>query len=616
MIIATAGHVDHGKTALIHALTGQQTDRTAEEQRRGMSIELGYAFLPQASGRSIDFVDVPGHEKFMRTLLAGVACVDALMLIVAADDGVMPQTLEHIALMGLLNIQRVVVVISKSALASPQQVSAIEQDVLARVRKAGCLAPASFSVDSLNGTGIDALRAQLEHWAAKAEPLDGNGPARLIVDRHFSQPGLGSIVTGTLLNGRIAPGDSLQLSDTGASLRVRGIHIHHQATPEALGGQRCALNVSGDLAGVSVGRGSQLLAKGTWTPTSRFDARIHLLDDKVRGAVQLHIGSAVVNARMVPLKGIATPAGQIYGQWILDQPLCCFHGDRFIIRDPAARQLLGSGLVVDPFAPQRGRQKAERLAVLAALDQSDTAQALECMLDALPDGVDLHRFMLSRGIDRLPVITGNTLQIGEWMCRQQSLDALSERLTATINQHHQSHPDRMGLTRSQLVRVLDLSPDSRLLAAAVRACLDGNTLRQTGPCLHLPTHKAKPDAQSVAVLERVMPQFVACTPRPPVIGELVEQLQIDKEELLHWLDRLCTAGLLVFISRNRYLLPAATDQLLDSARYLAARQTDGHFSTADFRDRSGIGRNHSVAVLEYFDRAGLTRQAGSMRILR
>jgi selenocysteine-specific elongation factor len=616
MIIATAGHVDHGKTALINALTGQQTDRTAEEQRRGMSIELGYAFLPQASGRSIDFVDVPGHEKFMRTLLAGIASVDALMLIVAADDGVMPQTMEHIALMGLLNIHQVVVVITKSALASPQQVSAIEQDVLARVRKEGCPAPASFSVDSLTGTGIDALRMQLEQWAAEAEPVDGTGPARLIIDRHFSQLGLGSIVTGTVLSGHIAPGDSLQLSDTGANLRVRGIQVHHQTTSQAFGGQRCALNISGDLAGVSVGRGSQLLASGTWAPTSRFDARVRLLDDTVRGAVQLHIGSAVVNARMVPLKGLAAPTGEIYGQWILEKPLCCFQGDQFIIRDPAARRLLGSGLVIDPFAPQRGRQKAGRLAILTALDQSDTAQALECMLDALPNGVDLHRFMLSRRIDQLPEITGDTLQIGQWLCHRPNLDALSKRLTATINQHHQSHPDRMGPTRSQLARVLDLSPDSRLLAAAVRSCLDANALRQTGPCLHLPTHEAKPDAQSLTVLERVMPQFASCTPRPPVIGELVEQLQIDKNELIHWLDRLCTLGLLVFISRNRYLLPAAAEQLLDSARYLATRQSDGRFSTADFRDHSGIGRNHSVAVLEYFDRAGLTRQAGSMRMLR
>ncbi|WP_373185561.1 selenocysteine-specific translation elongation factor [Halopseudomonas sp.] len=616
MIIATAGHVDHGKTALIKALTGQHTDRTAEERRRGMSIELGYAFLAGESGHNIDFVDVPGHEKFMRTLLAGVACVDALMLVVAADDGVMPQTLEHLALAGLLGVQQMVVVISKSSLASIEQLQALELDLIARVQQAGCPPPKCFAVDSLAGTGIDVLRAQLQQWACQAEQPDASGPARMTIDRHFSQPGLGSIVTGTLLSGRITTGDSLQLSDTGTSLRIRGIQIHRQAAQQALAGQRCAINLSGDLAGASIGRGSQLLASDTRSLTNRFDASLQLTGDNPRGPVQLHIGGAVVNARLVPLKGLMAAAGESYGQWILEQPLCCFQSDRFIIRDPAARRLLGSGRVVDPFAPSRGRQKPERLAVLRAMDHGEPVRALDQLLDALPDGVDLQRFMLARRMDRLPQLPEDTCQVGHWLCRRSSLELLSQSAVAAVGQHHQSHPDRRGPSRPQLTRQLGLTPDSRMLAVAVRGCLDAGLLQQTGACLHLPAHEAKPDAQTVAFLDRVKAHFAACSPRPPVIGELTAQLQIDKQELLKWLDRLCSAGLLVFVARNRYLLPEAADQLLEYARSLAATKPDGQFSTADFRDCSGIGRNHSVAVLEYFDRAGLTREVGALRMLR
>ncbi|WP_339842851.1 selenocysteine-specific translation elongation factor [uncultured Halopseudomonas sp.] len=614
MIVATAGHVDHGKTALIKALTGQHTDRTEEERRRGISIELGYAYLSGTPEQSIDFVDVPGHEKFMRTLLAGIGCVDAMMLVVAADDGVMPQTHEHIELIGLLNIPQVMVVISKSALATPEQMQIIEQDVLGLVQKQGARDPVCFRVDSLLGTGVEAIQGQLQLWASSTPKPDPIGQARLIVDRHFKQPGLGSVVTGTLLGGQIQVGDSLQLSDNGALVRVRGIQIHHQEAERALAGQRCAINLSGDLEDAAFGRGSQLLAKGTRAPTNRFDARLCLKEQSLRGNVQLHIGSAVVNARLVPLKGLESSVS--YGQWVLERPLCCFHGDHFIVRDPASRTLLGSGVIVDPFAPQRGRQKPERLAVIKAMDNVDSHQALEAMLDVQPEGVDIQRFTLSRGLEAVSSTYRDRLQIGDWMWRRSALDNLSEQALAMVTQYHQTCPELLGPTRPQLAEQLALAADSRVLAVILRQELDKRRLRQTGPCLHLLTHEPKPAAQLLEWFDRVHRTFLDCSPRPPVIGDLVTQLAVDKHELVAWLDRLSIAGLLVYVARNRYLLPADADRLFDDARRLAADHHDGHISTADFRDRSGIGRNHSVAVLEYFDRVGLTRPLGSYRVVR
>lgn len=615
MIVATAGHVDHGKTALIRALTGQQTDLTAEEQRRGMSIELGYAFLQQTSGQNIDFVDVPGHGKFMRTLIAGLACIDALMLVVAADDGAMPQTLEHITLIGLLEIRQVFVVISKTAVTTSAQVAAVERDILARVQEQGCPVAVPFRVDSLSGSGIDALRAHLLQWATGPGAPQADRPARMVIDRYFSQPGLGPVVTGTVIGGCIAIGDSLQLSDTGASLRVRGIQVHRQGVQQASTGQRCALNLGGDPGIAAIGRGSQLLAEGNRLPTQRFDARIYLIERKLPGQVQLHIGSATINARLVPLKGLTASADGHYGQWILEQPVCCFQGDRFLIRDPAAQRLLGSGLVIDPFAPQRGRQKPERLAILQALEHRDTADALAELVDAVPDGVDLQAFRLSRQMEGLPVLPEDVISSGHWLFRRSRLLSLSQQLLDAVAEQHRQHPDRLGPTRPQLARTLGQAADSRLLAVAVRSCLDAGSLRQTGPCLHRPDHSPEPDPSMRAFLEQVTPHLLACTPRPPVIGELVEQLSIDKATLLQELDRLCSAGQLVYVSRNRYLMPAAADALLQCARELATEHPQGSFSTAAFRDRSGIGRNHSVAVLEYFDRNRLTRHQQGMRVL-
>tara|TARA_R110002020_G_scaffold474114_1_gene704629 strand:- start:42530 stop:44404 length:1875 start_codon:yes stop_codon:yes gene_type:complete len=623
MIIATAGHVDHGKTALIKALTGQHTDRTAEEQRRGMSIELGYAWLDCPDGSSLDLVDVPGHEKFMRTLLAGMGCVDAVMLVVAADDGIMPQTQEHLQVMRLLGISSVLVVISKCAAVTRQRAEQVQNEVLQHLATTGVLAPPAFMVDSLSGAGIVELLAQLHTWAGTSASAQDQRPARLrparlSIDRHFSQPGAGDIVTGTLLSGSVKIGDNLRLSDNGSHLRVRGIQIHGQALKTAKAGQRCALNLSGDLAGAELGRGSQLLDPGIFAPTTCLDSRLDLSGALPnRSTLQLHMGNAVINARWVPLKGEQLPSDRHYAQWILEQSVCCRHGERFIIRDPASRQLLGSGQVIDPFALSKGRQRPERLAALMAMDEADTDQSLKRLLAALPDGVDLPRFMLSRHLTSEPALVKQKqiLRRGNWLCLAADFDHCLQRLTTELAVHHQHQPQQTGMTRPQLARQLGLPINSRLLAAAVRHALDGRSLRQSGAALHLPEHQPRPDPETLGWLQQVLPHFSACAPRPPVIGELISELTLDKAELLARLDRLCALGLLVRIGRNRYLLPQSIDHLLALAAELAAHSSDGRFSTAAFRDHSGIGRNHSVAVLEYFDKAGFTRHIGEQRRL-
>lgn len=618
MIIATAGHVDHGKTALIKALTGQHTDRTVEEQRRGMSIELGYAWMDCAEGKTIDLVDVPGHEKFMRTLLAGMGCVDAVMLVVAADDGVMPQTLEHLQVLKLLGGRPVLVVISKCASVTNERALQVQQETLQLLAELAIHNPPSFLLDSLSGAGMAALVEQLNTWAESFSAADDQGPARMSIDRHFSQPGAGDIVTGTLLSGCVQTGDVLRLSDNGASLRIRSIQVHGRAARAAHAGQRCALNLVGDLAGADLTRGSQLLDAAIFAPSACLDARLQLISRLPnRGTLQLHMGNAVINARCVPLRGEPLTADQHYGQWILDRPVCCRYGERFIIRDPASRKLLGSGQVLDPFAEGKGRQRPECLAALVAMDAPDADQALQNLLAVLADGVDLGRFMRARHLTMEPGRARHpeTLRVAGWLCRQADFDQCLQHLLAALAEHHLQHPDQAGMTRPRLTRHLGLPTRSRLLSAVIRHALDRHTLQQSGPNLHLPGHKPQADAQSLDWFAQLQPAFSACAPRPPIIGELMADLNLDKAELLTRLDKLSALGLLACVGRNRYLLPESVDHLLRVAGELARQQDDGQFSTASFRDHSGIGRNHSVAVLEYFDKAGLTRESGHYRRL-
>ncbi|MFN3579511.1 MAG: selenocysteine-specific translation elongation factor [Pseudomonas sp.] len=612
MIIATAGHVDHGKTALIRALTGQETDRSAEEQRRGMSIELGYAHIDWPDGCTADLVDVPGHEKFMRTLLSGVSCVEGVMLVVAADDGLMPQTHEHIQLLNLLGIRQLMLVISKCAKVARTRQLEVQAQVLVALRLADLPEPPSFFVDSLQPSGIEELGMALHDWVTRQPPRPRDGLARMAIDRHFSQPGAGHVVTGTLLAGIIQPGDSLLLSSSGQPLRVRSLQVHGKQVTQVQAGQRCALDLVGAVQAQELQRGAQLLAASAWAPIRRFDCQLQLTSPLPRhGQVQLHMVGAVVNARWRAVGG--KDSG--YAQWLLEQPLCCRRGDRLVVRDPASRRLLGSGMVLDPFAADQRRHRPERLAALAALSQENPERALAGLANSLTDGVDLQRFArtLHLSNDQLEGLVHELslqqamYQQGHWLAPQQRLLTTCDLLVEATQSYHLQHPDQRGPNLSQLARITTMPIRSKLLQQALRTCLDNGELKQSGPCLQRPEHQPLLPEPLQQTLKQLRPLFEACAPRPPIIGELMQNLNLPREQLLEQLDQLGHKGELVRVGRNRYLLPASLEQLLQVAAESAARDQHGRIDTALFRDLSGIGRNHSVALLEYLDAVGLTR---------
>jgi selenocysteine-specific elongation factor len=381
MIVATAGHIDHGKTALVRALTGVDTDRLPEEKARGISIDLGFAYLQGEAGL-IGFVDVPGHERFVRNMLAGVAGIDLALLVVAADDGVMPQTREHLQILHLLDVRRGIVVISKTDRVSSARVAEVADEVQALLSGTSLAAAPVHRVSAIKGEGVDGLRQTLAAAAAahRSRYRDGHH-FRLAVDRVFSVAGTGTVVTGTVFHGRVKRGDRLVVSPAGHAVRVRGIEIRGLAAEDAQAGDRCALSLAGAEA-AQVKRGDWVVEEPLHAPTQRIDVLLKLLPSERSPLehwtpVHLHLGTDALTARVAtPRAHPIQPGASAHAQLVFDRPILAVNSDRYIVRDQSGRRTLGGGIVLDPFAPRR-KPGAHRPAQLAALERSDALVALQ-----------------------------------------------------------------------------------------------------------------------------------------------------------------------------------------------------------------------------------------------
>jgi selenocysteine-specific elongation factor len=650
MIVATSGHVDHGKSSLVFALTGQPTDRLPEEQRRGMTIEPGYAHADLGDGAVADFVDLPGHERYLRHLLAGIAAADVALLVVAVDDGPMPQTHEHLALLHALRIARVLPVLSKIDRADAPRATEVRAQVQRLLHAQGFAATPAFEVCAPRGEGLEALRRHLRALHGALPPRDSSGAFRLAVDRLFVRSGVGAVAAGTVLSGQVEVGDELVAMPSGGALRVRGLQVHGQAVTHARAGQRCALNVApraGERAPLE--RGDWLVAPPLAAPTRRLDVRWSparaptalpgapsapeaqgVRDTRIeadapahaamaRAALQLHLGNAVRQVHLVPLGPGPTELAQL----LLDQPVSALHGDRFVLRDPASRRLLGGGAVLDAAPPARGRAQPQRLAELQALAAGSPARALAGLLACRLEGVEAGAFALnwnlsSSAVEALAVEAGavrvphpDGMRLVGAAAWQTLLDEISHRLA----QAHREEPASRGLADDALFRAL---PPSRQRAPArsavpplLRAALDhlrrAGAIERDGFVWRLPGHEARLAEAEAALLKRVVAVMEPHGLRPPPLGELAALIDLPLPEASAFLQRAAALGHLVQIAKNRFFLPATLQALVDVARATAAAAPDGRFEVIPFRDRSGIGRNLSIQVLEYFDRVRITR---------
>ncbi|MDP6343035.1 MAG: selenocysteine-specific translation elongation factor [Alphaproteobacteria bacterium] len=630
MIVATAGHVDHGKTTLVRAITGIDTDRLPEEKKRGLTIDLGFAYM-DVDDDVLGFVDVPGHERFVKNMLAGVATIDFALLVIAADDGVMPQTVEHLAILQLLGIRQGAVAISKIDRADADRLAALRAAIGALRAPTELAAAPMFPVSGETGEGVAELQAHLQETARQWAERPAGGNFRLAVDRSFTVPGAGLVATGAVFSGQVAVGDRLLLSPRGIEVRVRGIHALDRVSDSGRAGQRCALNIAGaELRNISLHRGEWLLAEGAHAPVRKLDARLRVLASEQRPLahwtpVHLHLAATDVTARVAVLEDRRIAPGETgLAQIVLDAPIGALFGDRFILRDQSARRTIAGGTVIDPFPPARGRTRAERLEMLRAMEETEPRAALRAMLRHAPAGINLRRFALARNLTEAqatPLDDGDgqivlssaeggiALPDDRWL-------ALRQDVLAALRAWHERRPEAVGPNDHGLRGALAAAPPAELFAAAVGKLLAAGDIVRDGISLRLPDHQARADPADLALWEAIEPILADGGLRPPRVRELAEQLDKDPKTMEAFLKRCTRQGRLLAVAPNRFFPPAAVRELAAVVEEMVAESPEGTFNASAFKDRTGIGRNLAIEVLEFFDGAGLTRREGNERHLR
>lgn len=628
MLIGTAGHIDHGKTTLVRALTGVDTDRLPEEKRRGITIELGYAYLPcgaddPAPEQVIGFVDVPGHEKFVPTMLAGASGVDFALLVVAADDGPMPQTREHLQILELLGLGRGAVALTKADRAGPEQIARVSHAIAALLAPTRLAGAPIFPVSAITGDGVGALREHLLD-AARSLPLpSAEGGFRLAVDRVFSLPGAGTIVAGTVHAGQVAVGDTIRVTPSGTSARVRSLHVQNRKADVGRAGQRCALNLAG-LSVDQVKRGDWLCDPAQALPATRLDLDLHLAIDAPKAlnhgaVVQIHHGTRHLLGRVALLDaGLERtglpPGGHSLAQVVADAPLHACRGDLIVLRDGHGRHTLGGGRVLDPFGPVRQRRHPERLAVLAAQALADPVERLQALLAQAALGLDLTQLAAAENqtpaalLARLPADSLHLSDKAGWLIGRRALAALAERVVARLAGHHAQHSDELGLERDRLRRMVAPQAPAAAFLEWLTLWLDEGRLARTGSAWHLPDHRVELDARDRRLADTLLPWLHDTALEPPWVRDIAARLGQPEALTRDLLKRLAARGEACQVVRDLFYAPAAVRRLGAIATELMAGQ--GAIRAADFRDRTGLGRKRAIQILEYFDRVGFTRKVG------
>ncbi|MFJ4192712.1 selenocysteine-specific translation elongation factor [Pseudomonas sp. NPDC089534] len=628
MIVGTAGHIDHGKTSLLQALTGQAGDRRPQERERGMTIDLGYLYAELAPGAGLTgFIDVPGHEKFTHNMLAGAQGIDRVLLVVAADDGVMPQTREHLAIVELLGIPRALVAITKVDRVEPARVDAVRRQVRA------LLAPGPFSqapivaVSSVTGQGVEALREQLLLAQGEVQARSLEGGFRLPIDRAFSVAGAGIVVTGTALSGTVAVGDRLVLGPSGKTVRVRGLHAQNQPAEHAFAGQRVALNLSGERLDLGqIHRGQWLSADWLHAPTQRLDIEWRLLPDETRAfehfqPVHLHLGTQDVIARVALLEGARlSPGERTFAQLLTASPVQAVKGDRLILRDASAQRTLGGGQVLDPFAPTRQRRSPERLAQLRALAGSEAMEAaLPALLDHSASGLAAQR--LERQFNRPQAgwaLPENVRRIdtrqGPVLFNAQRWGILKFTLLEKLARLHELEPDQMGPDRDRLRRFSGLELERSTFLSLLDELRAAGSITASGPWLHLPDHQVRLSADDEALWQVLQPLFEQAGFDPPWVRDVATVTGRDDAAVRLLLRKLARLGLMHQVVRDLFVTDLTLRQM--AAVLLRLAEENPQIQVTAFRDALGLGRKRSIQVLEYFDRLGLTRRVGDHRQIR
>jgi len=627
MIVGTAGHIDHGKTSLVRALTGVDTDRLKEEKARGITIELGFAYIPTETGGMLGFVDVPGHERLVHTMIAGAASIDMALLVVAADDGVMPQTREHLQILSLLGIDKGVVALTKTDLVDADRLGEVESQIGAVLGPTPLAGAPIVRVSSTTGAGIDALKTELAARAMQELRPANDKAFRLAVDRSFSLAGAGTVITGSVVAGEIAVGDEVLVSPHGYAARVRSLHAMNRAAERGVAGDRCALNLRG--AGIhhsNISRGDWIVAPSNASMSSRCDVELTLLDSERRSLrhwtpVQLHHGAGQTDARVVLLEhDVLQPGERGLAQLVVDQPQLFRHDDRVVLRDTSAQRTIAGGRILDPAAPDRHRRRPERIELLRALARTPWTEAVKQALTLPPfmrsRNALLRDFGLTeRGLETLaPELSLLPSGPDAFLTTPPILSNLLATLVAALNACHEKEPMLPGVTSETLRTSLPTRiPRPQFAALLAHAIATGIVLSDNN-LLHVPGHAARLPAEVARVHARVRDLLSQQPFRPPRVADLATAIPAPEPTVRKLCKQLARAGMIVEIAPDQFFLRSA---ILDSARVAAALsvETGGAFTAAQFRDRLGNGRQLAIQILDYLDRRGVTLRKGDTRRL-
>lgn len=628
IIVGTAGHVDHGKTVLVKALTGVDTDRLKEEKERGISIELGFAPLTLPSGRQLGLVDVPGHERFIRQMLAGVGGMDLVMLVVAADEGVMPQTREHLAIIDLLRVKKGIIVITKIDLVEADWLELVREEVRQAV-KGTVLADAPLvAVSAFTGEGIEELRQQLETLAAATPPRPAAGRVRLPIDRVFTVTGFGTVVTGTLWSGSIKVGDELEIQPEGLKTRARNLQVHGHPVKEARAGQRVAVNLAGIETG-AIHRGSSLLTPGFLKPTLRIDASFKLLAGARplanRSRVHFYLGTSEALGRVVLLdRDELTGGEEALLQLLMEEPVVANREDRFILRSYSPMETIGGGLIIDPLPPRHRRFQPEVLVSLQRRLEGSPEKILAQVVREHRYGLDWHE-----AAARASLPLEETRALLQDMARSGQVVLLAgdndfyvvdagryqnwwQEVARALADFHRRYPLRAGLTREELrSRYFSLLP-ARVFQALLENWDREGRIQLAANTVSLAGFTPRISAEQERLARSLEEKYRTFGWQPPTYKELLEAYNLppaELEELLHYLVR---KGVLVKISEEFYWHREALDTAREAIKKLGA---NGPFGLAEARDALGSSRKYVLPLLEYLDQVRFTRRIGDKRVV-
>ena len=629
MIIGTAGHIDHGKTALVKALTGVDGDRLKEEKARGITIDLGFAYLPVAGHKTLGFIDVPGHERLVHTMLAGAGGIDFALLAVAADDGVMPQTREHLAIIDLLGIRRGLVAVTKADLVTPERVAEVSAAIGAATVGTVLERADILPVSALTGRGIDGLCRHLAAAAGETADRSAAGRFRLAVDRVFTLSGIGVVVTGTVLSGSVQVGDPVLISPSGLPARVRSLHAQNSPAETGRAGDRCALNLAGPgIAKAAIRRGDIVLDPGLHAPTDRIDARLRLLPGEAKPIgqwfpVRLHHAAAEVGARIVLLgEAPIQPGASADVQLVLDRPIAATLPDRFVIRDTSAQRTIGGGWFIDLRPPTRRRRTPERQAQRAALAVADPSAAFIALLDAPPFAWDLAVFARDRALPaalmarlveeaRLVLLESGNARIAIAPDRWRAFaTSLLERLAA----YHADNPDLQGIGREKLRLLLQPRLSAPVFVTALQRLVLTGDLVLDGAFVRLAGHAVRLAPGDEAAWAGIAPLLGgAARFRPPRVRDIAAATGRVEREVRRLLKLAGRMGWADEIAHDHFFLRSAVQEMIAILAEEAALAAGGAVTAAQFRDRVANGRKVAIQALDFFDRHGVTLRQGDLR---